>query len=79
LQKCCPSKAVLWGQGEAVGWKRPFVVRQKHAAWGAEMAEKVGSSATVVALIRRHQDNLTIINNEEDKLLTQLQWADDQN
>jgi putative nucleotidyltransferase with HDIG domain len=79
IQWCFPWQVVLWGQGEPVGWKRPFVIRQQHAAWGAELAKKVGCSATVVALIRRHQDKPTIINNEEDQLLAHLQWADDQN
>ena len=46
----------------------------------AEMAEAAGSSALVVSLIRRHQDDLpeTALS-EEDELLHILQWADDQN
>ncbi len=69
-----------WGVGEAVGWKRPFVVKAQHPAWGAEMAEAAGATPLAVALIRRHQDVLgdTAVS-EEDQLLRALQWADDQN
>lgn len=69
-----------WGEGEAVGWKRPFVVKAQHPVWGAEMAEAVGTSPQALALIRRHQDRLaeTAVT-KEDKLLRVLQWADDQN
>jgi putative nucleotidyltransferase with HDIG domain len=69
--------------GEAAmvgGWRRPFLVKQQHAEWGAQMAEAVGSQPLVVALIRRHQDGLaTLPDSLEDELLAQLQWADDQN
>ena len=29
-----------WGQAEPRGWKRPFVVAEQHADWGAEMAAR---------------------------------------
>lgn len=68
-----------WGNAEPTGWRRPFVVRAQHPAWGAEMAAAVGSRPGVVALIRRHQDKVAHEAGEEDNLLRQLQWADDQN
>lgn len=68
-----------WGSGAPQGWRRPFVVRAQHPAWGAEMAIAAGSRPGVVALIRRHQEKLTGAAGEEDTLLRQLQWADDQN
>lgn len=77
IQKLWPQKADQWGQGAAAGWKRPFVVRQQHAAWGAEMATAVGCHPQVVELIARHQDKLEAIKSETDHLLAQLQWADD--
>ena len=44
------------------------------------MVEAVGSSALVVSLVRRHQDDLAETDTtEEDELLSLLQWADDQN
>lgn len=51
-----PLQAKNWGSGEARGWQRPFVVAEKHAEWGASMAEEAGASPVVVELIRRHQD-----------------------
>lgn len=78
-QRVWPARLAAWGEGAARGWKRPFVVKMQHPAWGAEMAAGAGSSPEVVSLIRRHQDRLpetavTI----DDRLLQQLQWADDQ-
>jgi len=67
------------GEGEPVGWKRPFVVKIQHPEWGANMAEQAGCSSLAISLIRRHQDPLSEIKSEEDRLLQLLQWADDQN
>lgn len=72
-------RVAQWGAGEAIGWKRPFVVKAKHPEWGAQMAEAAGTRALAVSLIRRHQDPLETAVSAEDKLLQQLQWADDQN
>lgn len=79
-QKLLPQKLAAWGQGEAQGWKRPFVVKAQHPAWGAEMAAAAGCSPLAISLIRRHQDKLgeTAVS-AEDQLLLLLQWADDQN
>lgn len=69
-----------WGQGEARGWQRPFVIKAQHPVWGADMVNAVGGEAVVVSLIRRHQDVVAeTAEAEEDKLLRLLQWADDQN
>jgi len=74
-----PRKAKEWGEGEKSGWKRTFVVREQHAAWGGDMAEKAGSRRAVIDLILRHQDPKLVNNNEKDERLVLLQWADDQN
>lgn len=75
-----PHKLADWGQGEASGWKRPFVIREQHPAWGAELAEEAGTTPLAIRLIRRHQDPLPQpLATEEDQLLAHLQWADDQN
>lgn len=74
-----PQSAQAWGEAEAKGWRRPFVVKACHPQWGAEMAAAVGSDPLTVTLIRRHQDK--IAGSEDDKvgrLLRILQWADDQ-
>lgn len=54
-----PSLAKRWGRqkmDESLGWKRPFVVYEKHPVWGAEMAQAVGCSPLVVQLIHCHHD-----------------------
>lgn len=77
--KLIPRKATHWGRGEPRGWKRPFVVKAKHPAWGGEMMQVVGSSPLTISLIRRHQELLPETEvSEEEKLLKFLQWADNQ-
>lgn len=75
-----PEKVESWGQGDLQSWKRPFVVRLRHAHWGAEMARSAGSSALTTDLIRHHQDPLPQNpKSDEDEMLRLLQWADDLN
>ncbi len=74
-----PNKLTKWGNGEAMGWKRPFAVKTQHPEWGASMVKSIGSTPITIALIRRHQTKLIEIKTEEDQLLQYLQWADDQN
>lgn len=74
-----PGRATRWGHGGLDSWRRPFVARANHPEWGAEMAGEAGSRPAVIDLIRRHQDVLDGVQNENDKLLSILQWADDQN
>ena len=64
---------------DRAGWKRAFVVREQHAAWGADLAKRAGSAAEVIELILRHQDTLMANGDELDERLMLLQWADDQN
>jgi len=73
-----PGQARNWGRGPLDSWRRPFVVRAQHPAWGAEMASEAGSRPRVVEMIRRHQERI-VGNDEIDRLLIILQWADDQN
>jgi hypothetical protein len=61
-------------------WRRPFVVKEQHPAWGATMVEAAGGSPLLVSLVRRHQDKLPgQPASTEEQLLAYLQWADDQN
>jgi putative nucleotidyltransferase with HDIG domain len=70
--------AAQWAQGEARGITRPFVVKAKHAEWGAAAAAAVGCSPTTVTLIRRHHDPPAAETDEKiAALLALLQWADD--
>lgn len=74
-----PGTAARWGRGEPRGWRRPFAIRQQHAAWSAEMAAAAGSAPLAVALMRYHQDKeLDQLDGELATLLRRLQWADDQ-
>jgi predicted HD phosphohydrolase len=74
-----PRKVKEWGAGEKSGWKRTFVVREQHAAWGGDLAEKAGSREAVIDLILHHQDPLPASENESDERRMLLRWADDQN
>lgn len=54
----------------------PFEAYVDHPEIGARWAEEAGCSALTVALIRRHQEQLTCLQSEEDRLLAALQAAD---
>ena len=72
----CPGRSKIWGLAEPTGWRRAFVIKAQHPAWGATMAAAAGTSPLAVELIHRHQNPLT---NTDLALLHDLQWADDQN
>ena len=73
-----PERAREWGQSEPCGWKKAFVVSERHAAWGAEMAAQAGASALAVSLIRFHHDRGKVNHpgSSEDQLLYRLQRLD---
>jgi len=83
-----PQRAQQWGgrlageEKKPQGWRRAFVIAEEHPLWGAEIAAGAGSSPMTVNLIRRHQDQLEVIDNQtlslEDRLLSKLQAADDE-
>jgi putative nucleotidyltransferase with HDIG domain len=88
-----PSLIESWGAAEPDSWKRPFVVSQKHAGWGAQMAAAAGATQLTVELINRHQEQILTedeapSNNHkitnppkqtEDQLLALLQLYDNKN
>jgi putative nucleotidyltransferase with HDIG domain len=55
-----PGRARQWGSLPPGGWesapslRKPFIVKQQHAEWGAEMARKAGASELTQQLIRQH-------------------------
>jgi hypothetical protein len=72
-------KAAEWAKREAVGFYRPFVVKARHAAWGADEAEAAQSSPLTVALIRHHHELPSGGDGKLNEYLPLLQWADDNN
>ena len=77
VETFAPSLGAHWGAGPARSWRRPFVIRAQHAEWGAEMAEAAGSDLATAALIRHHQQKPPDTGDDElDRLLGYLQWAD---
>lgn len=79
-RKAAPGLAERWGRAasEPRGLRRPFVFAQRHAAWGAEMAERAGAPARAVTLIRRHQTPPTAPpRSEEDRMIAALRQADE--
>jgi hypothetical protein len=62
-------------------WRRPFIIAERHPAWGAEMAAQAGASPLAVAIIRRHQDELGpgpgSNSGMQGQLLRKLQAVDD--
>ena len=76
-RKFAPRWAREWGG--ANGRRRAFVVAERHAEWGTELAERAGASPRLVSLIRRHQIPAPVPPlSEEDRLLRLLQEADEE-
>jgi predicted hydrolase (HD superfamily) len=84
----CPDCVKKWGAGaeeeslEGLGWRRAFVVAEKHPAWGADLASQHGATELAVSLIARHQEKLPPAGDNErsveDSLLYKLQTVDNQ-
>ena len=71
--------ALRWAEGTPHRWRLPFVVAEKHAEWGAELASQSGASSLTVELIRRHHDRpVRNPDSHKEYLLAALQAADDE-
>jgi hypothetical protein len=57
-------------------WRRGFVINRIHPELGARWAAEAGGSPLTVSLIRHHQEPVYSIENNQDRLLAALQWAD---
>jgi hypothetical protein len=75
-QSFLPGQAARWGQGEPSGWRRPFVVAARHAAWGETLVLEAGGSPRLAEIVRRHHDPLPAAGTPVDRLLKALQSAD---
>lgn len=73
-------KAREWGRAGPSGWKRPFVIAEKHPEWGADLAAVAGASPDAVELIRRHQSKIIQRPDSDriEKLLYRLQAVDNE-
>ena len=75
-----PHKSARWAEGPAHGLRLPFVVAERHAGWGAELAAQAGASPQTVELIRRHHEpRLANPGSPIEHLLAALQAADGKN
>jgi len=75
-----PKVSAGWAGGKQTFWRRPFTAKHRHAAWGAEIVEEIGSSPLTVRLIRRHEEQgIGDMKTIENELLAALQLADNQN
>ena len=69
-----------WAAGTPHGLRRPFVVAEKHAEWGADLASQAGANPRTVELIRHHHDLLLPdAGSDTQRLLAALHAADDEN
>ncbi len=78
-----PDQAARWGNPDKEAWedlprwRKPFVVTEQHAGWGAEMARLAGVSSLTETLIRaHHHPNQQVSGDEENSLLHKL-WVVD--
>ena len=88
VRTICPNCVKKWGAVgkydslEGLGWRRAFVVAEKHPAWGADLVSQRGGSDLAVALVARHQEQLPPNSEKkesiEDCLLDKLQAVDNQ-
>jgi putative nucleotidyltransferase with HDIG domain len=76
-----PKTAEAWGNKDPRGIYRSLVVIKEHPVWGANLAEKAGSSQQVVWLIRNHEikDLTGLLDQGGVELLKKLQLADNSN
>jgi hypothetical protein len=71
--------ALNWAEGTPQGWRRPFVVAEHHAGWGADLASQAGAAPLAVELIRRHHDSpVRNPDSQTEHLLAALQAADNE-
>ncbi len=57
FSKCCPAllKKLAAAPLDCAGWRRPFVVSERHPQIGAQWAREAGCAPQVVRLIAHHQ------------------------
>lgn len=76
LERFAPHLLAWLGDGNARGWRRPFIVHCQHPQVGARWAEEAGCSPRTVTLIRQHHELVGRSEKEENARLAALQAAD---
>lgn len=79
LGRFAPGLLARCSEGETQRWNRPFIIHAQHPQIGARWAEEAGCSPITVALIRQHEEELTDVQTEQDRLLAILKAVDDAN
>jgi len=81
LKRFLPNTAQRIAQSENLTfWNAPFVVREQHPKWSAEILRDCGSDEVAIWLAEHHQESPEIhINHPHHALLCRLQIADDAN
>lgn len=83
-----PAGVARWGAeplDKAPWWAKPFVVREQHPRWGAELLKEMGAAEALVDLVAHHQElpkeppGAADTGPSTDERLAQLRWADDLN
>ena len=81
VKKFLPAlNAQLSADNKLTFWNTPFVVRQWHPQWSAELLSEADSAASVVWLAKHHADKAEQWHEHPNyPLLIRLQQADDEN
>jgi hypothetical protein len=78
--RIAPKQVLKWSEGQAIGWRRAFVIAHKHPQWGADLVAERGGPEVTVYLIRHHQRSSTEpLNDSLSHRLSLLQAADSDN
>ena len=57
VEKFAPALFRRWSREDTDSfWRRPFIVKAHHPAWGAEMLRAAGASEAAIWLVAHHQD-----------------------
>jgi putative nucleotidyltransferase with HDIG domain len=78
-----PDEARSWGRippggwEQAPGWRKPFIVKENHAEWGAEIARQAGASPITEQLIRQHHERPDSLDGTVEKRLQHQLWLVD--
>ena len=78
-----PGQARQWGSlaidkwEDFPGWRKPYVVAEQHADWGAELARQAGVSHITETLIREHHRPYLSNTDEVDNTLVHKLWLVD--